>query len=64
MTNADRIRQATNDELVRVLVWGKIGYEEIPDCDEGCEYFNGGCANNCPRDRRERAIRKWLEQEY
>lgn len=64
MTNADKIRQMNEDELVDLLVWGQVGYEFYPECDEDCEDFCGGCANTCPKERRERAIRKWLEEEH
>ena len=64
MTNADMIRQMSDDELADLLVWGMYGNcEFVPDCSEGCEDYGGGCANNCPYDKRERAVRQWLESE-
>ena len=45
MTRADYIRQMTDDELVKLLVWRKFDIlEYVPDCDEDCEHFKGGCA--------------------
>lgn len=66
MTNGDRIREMSNDELVSLLVWGMVlgcGLE-VPDCDEGCEDFGGGCANGCPHEKQEQNVRRWLEEEY
>ena len=60
MTNGDRIRMMQNEELVDLLVWGS----DVPTCDEGCDYFSGGCAKDCPREWREKAVREWLEEEY
>lgn len=65
MTNADRIRQMTDNELVDLLVWGYTSaLGDVPDCSDECEYFNGGCANNCPHDKREKSVREWLRKEY
>ena len=64
MTHADMIRQMDNDELVNLLVWRSYGYfEYIPECSECCEDYGGGCAVNCPHEKRERAVRNWLESE-
>lgn len=44
MTNADMIRQMTDDELVDLLVFGytsQVG--EVPYCPENCEYCETGC---------------------
>lgn len=65
MTNGDRIRAMQNSELVDLLVWGSMGLlRSVPGCDEGCDYFGGGCAIDCPHERRERTVREWLEEEY
>ena len=65
MTNADHIRQMDNEDLVSLLVWRSYDCGRfIPSCDEGCEYEGGGCALNCPHERRERSVRKWLEEEW
>ena len=64
MTNADKIRNMTDDELVSLLVWG-ITFNatlEVPSCDEGCEEYCAGCANNCPHEKQERAVREWLKE--
>ncbi len=64
MTNAERIRQLTDDELVALLVWRRIGLGTyVPTCDEGCMYEEAGCALTCPHDRREQAVREWLKLE-
>lgn len=62
MTNADKIRNMTDDELVSLLVWGMTFTLIVPECDEGCEDFCAGCANNCPHEKRERAVREWLKE--
>lgn len=64
MTVADYIRQMSNDELVDLLVWQSFRWlESVPDCSDDCEDFCGGCANTCPRERREEAVRSWLNEE-
>lgn len=59
MTNADYIRQMSDEELIELLVWGT----DVPSCDEGCEYESWGCASDCPHERRERAVTEWLSKE-
>ena len=50
-----------DDELVKLLVWRKFDFlEYVPDCDEDCEHFKGGCANSCPHERKERAAHALL----
>lgn len=65
MTNADAIRKMTDDELVDIILWREVPrtMEEIPSCHEECENFGVGCAFNCPRDKKERSIRRWLKNE-
>lgn len=64
MTNAERIRTLTDEELVDLLVWRRIGIlKRVPECDEGCLYEDHGCALRCPHDRREAAVRAWLKEE-
>ena len=65
MTNADKIRSLSNDELVKLLTWWEVREENlyIPGCEDGCENFGHGCAINCPIEIQERAVREWLEQE-
>lgn len=64
MTNADKIRSLSNDELVKLLVWGIAPPDtDIPECNDGCEHYMYGCHQYCPDDRRERNIREWLDKE-
>lgn len=63
MTNADKIRQMSDDELVELLEWRTVNCISIPECDEGCEWFSSGCAGSCPTERRERAIREWIHRD-
>ena len=49
----------SNDELVDLLTYSS----NVPTCDEGCEYFGYGCLDECPPERKERAIKEWLEKE-
>lgn len=64
MTNADMIREMNDDQLVELLVWRNYGiYGFLPDCEDDCEDFRGGCANDCSIEKRERAMRRWLEAE-
>lgn len=30
--------------------------------DEAIEHFKGGCANSCPHERKERAVREWITE--
>lgn len=64
MKVADKIRGMTDQQLLSLLVWGyEMTIGDVPDCDEGCEDYGSGCANNCPHDKRERAVREWLGME-
>ena len=64
MTRADVIRQMTDNDLVNLIVWGKFGiFEDIPDCSDDCPDFGGGCAINCPINKREEAVREWLAED-
>ena len=56
MSNADMIRNMSDDELVDLLVWGWANGECIPDCDDGCEDFCGGCADSCPHEKKEKDL--------
>lgn len=66
MTNFEMIKQLDFDEMASLLVWGMCYSPdlEVPSCDEGCEDYDCGCAGNCPHEKRERAVRGWLEKEY
>lgn len=65
MTNADMIRQMTDEELVNLLVWDMYGahHRFLPDCSDDCKDLYYGCGARCPQEKHERAIRKWLEAE-
>lgn len=65
MTVADKIRQMDDEGLVQLLVWGTEpwGVWEVPTCDEGCEDYACGCAEKCPHEKQERAVREWLKKE-
>ncbi len=64
MTNAERIRELTDEELVKLLVWRIMDWDNhVPSCDEGCMYEETRCALHCPRKRREQAVRDWLKKE-
>ena len=63
MTNADRIRIMDDEELIDLLVWRRTNTTEVPECDEGCDDFKGGCANGCPHEKQERAVREWLQRD-
>lgn len=63
MTNADMIRNMSDEELVNLLVWRSYACGYVPTCDEGCMDFGGGCANDCPHEKQEKAVREWLASE-
>lgn len=65
MTNADKIRNLSDEELVNLLVWGEVYAEElkVPSCDEGCEDCESGCAAECPIEKREKNVREWLQEQ-
>lgn len=58
MTNADKIRNLSDEELVDLLVWGEAYAEglKVPSCDEGCEDCESGCAAECPIEKREKNV--------
>jgi hypothetical protein len=65
MTRADEIRQLSDEELTKLLTWHYVPGRgiHVPNCEEGCSYFGAGCANSCPYNQRENAVRKWLAEE-
>lgn len=63
MTNAENIRLMNDEELVDLLVWGMVNITEVPSCEEGCDDFSFGCAYRCTNEKRERAVREWLQRE-
>ena len=56
-TNADRIRNMSDEELVE-LITGSLNF----DCASYCDSFTQGCAFNCGKKDREIAL-KWLQSE-
>ena len=56
-TNADRIRNMSDEELVE-LITGSLNF----DCADYCDSFTQGCAFNCGNKNREIAL-KWLQSE-
>ena len=56
-TNADRIRNMSDEELVE-LITGSLNF----DCADYCDSFTQGCAFNCGKKDREIAL-KWLQSE-
>ena len=56
-TNADRIRNMSDEELAE-LITGSLNF----DCADYCDSFTQGCAFNCNKKEREIAL-KWLQSE-
>lgn len=56
-TNADRIRNMSDEELAE-LITGSLNF----DCADYCDSFAKGCAFNCGKKEREIAL-KWLQSE-
>lgn len=56
-TNADRIRNMSDEELAE-LITGSLNF----DCADYCDSFTQGCAFNCGKKEREIAL-KWLQSE-
>ena len=56
-TNADRIRNMSDEELAE-LITGSPNF----DCADYCDSFTQGCAFNCNKKDREIAL-KWLRSE-
>lgn len=56
-TNADRIRNMSDEELTE-LITGSLNF----DCADYCDSFTQGCAFNCGKKEREIAL-KWLQSE-
>ena len=56
-TNADRIRNMSDEELVE-LITGSLNF----DCADYCDSFTQGCAFNCNKKEKEIAL-KWLQSE-
>lgn len=56
-TNADRIRNMSDEELAE-LITGSLNF----DCADYCDSFMNGCAFKCGKKDREIAL-KWLQSE-
>lgn len=56
-TNADRIRNMSDEELVE-LITGSLNF----DCADYCDSFANGCAFKCGKKEKEIAL-KWLQSE-
>ena len=56
-TNADRIRNMSDEELAE-LITDSLNF----DCVDYCDSFTQGCAFNCDKKYREIAL-KWLQSE-
>lgn len=56
-TNADRIRNMSDEELAE-LITDSLNF----DCADYCDSFTQGCAFNCGKKDREIAL-KWLQSE-
>ena len=56
-TNADRIRNMSDEELAE-LITGGLNF----DCADYCDSFTQGCAFNCNKKEREIAL-NWLQSE-
>lgn len=65
MTNFGKIKELDFEDMVSLFAWGcipQLGIE-VPSCEKGCPDWNAGCANGCPHDKQEKAVREWLESE-
>lgn len=56
MTNADRIRTMTDEELAKFITSMDF------DCADYCDSFTPGCGLNCDKENKEVAL-KWLQSE-
>ena len=56
-TNADRIRNMSDEELAEIIT-GRLNF----DCADYCDSFTQGCAFSCNKKDREIAL-KWLKSE-
>lgn len=57
MKNIDAIRNASEEELIKIL------YEQKFECDERCPDFEPGCFGTCKHDHGRDFIRDWLHEE-
>lgn len=59
MTNADKIRSMSDEELAELLT-DNLGL--VFDCSKHCNDFSSGCAFNCQEKGKKMALR-WLQSE-
>ena len=57
MTNGDKIRNMTDDELAELIE------PRFFDCSDYCSEFDNGCAFNCKHNRGEDFLLEWLQSE-
>ena len=57
MSLADEIRSMDDERLAEFLVW------DLPDQCDRCTHFKGGCALDCPYDRRTNLMLEILQEE-
>ena len=55
MTNADRIRNMTDEELAEFMEPGEF------DCADYCSEFDNGCAFNCKHNSGKDFLLDWLQ---
>lgn len=59
-TNADRIRNMSDEELAEIIITGGLNF----DCSDYCDRFSNGCAFRCNRKERGLALTlNWLQSE-
>lgn len=57
MTNADKIRAMSDEELAEFME------PKFFDCADYCEAFEGGCAYKCKHNRGKDFLLDWLQSE-
>lgn len=57
MTNADRIRQMSDEELIEILIDNQF------DCSLNCKDFGMGCKIDCKFNKGKDFALKWLQAE-
>lgn len=57
VTNADRIRSMTDEELAEFLD------NNVPDCARLCPDFKAGCSWTCSHNQGKDFLLKWLQSE-
>ena len=57
MTNGDKIRNMTDEELAELIE------PRFFDCSDYCSEFDNGCAFKCKHNRGEDFLLEWLQSE-